>query len=165
MSCPACGNELTPQKVNHITLQVCDGGCGGLWLNWFDLETFDQLQPPAMEPVAIHLDENRKFNPPLQLCCPHCTHLVMNRRFIPVIDDVLVDECPSCGGIWLSADELNEIREQLENEGADWQIGAAYTPKTDAESGDTRQAQRDRRFMNACHFLCSSRQITQHQTH
>ncbi|MFC1764004.1 zf-TFIIB domain-containing protein [Planctomycetota bacterium] len=156
MDCPACGHELTPQKVESITLHVCDGGCGGMWFNWTELEAFDNALEPTTIPLNIRRDESRIRNQALQYDCPHCTNLVMAHRFIHVIDDILVDECPSCGGIWLSADEFEELRTQIDGD-PEWQTSGTGSTGIAAESDEakeTAEAQRNSRFVNACRFLC-----------
>ena len=92
MQCPACGHELAPQKIKHITLHICDGGCGGVWFHWRDLETFDEPRESVQVPYTIQKDKNSVISRSLQYHCPHCTNLVMKRRFVHVIDDILIDE-------------------------------------------------------------------------
>ncbi len=53
MKCPACGNALTEKTVDPITLDVCQGGCGGIWFDNFELQKVDEC--PAC--AGMWLDE------------------------------------------------------------------------------------------------------------
>ncbi|MFB2922740.1 MULTISPECIES: zf-TFIIB domain-containing protein [Aerosakkonema] len=37
MKCPACENNLTEIVTEAITVDVCEGGCGGIWFDRFEL--------------------------------------------------------------------------------------------------------------------------------
>jgi uncharacterized protein len=37
MKCPACFNELTQLQVGSLVVDVCQGGCGGIWFDAFEL--------------------------------------------------------------------------------------------------------------------------------
>ena len=43
MKCPACENELTEKIFANVPLDVCEGGCGGVWFDWFELQKFDDI--------------------------------------------------------------------------------------------------------------------------
>jgi len=80
----------------------------------------------------------------------------MARHFVSVQEDVLVDECPSCGGFWLNGDELEEIRQQFDYE-------QCHPDPTDLSANGTvtedLQAQRMKRLVNAICFLCPSQYV------
>ena len=42
MKCPACGNELSQMVAGEITVDVCKGGCGGIWFDHFELQKVDE---------------------------------------------------------------------------------------------------------------------------
>jgi len=161
LNCPACANELTSQTISPLTLHTCDGGCGGLWIEWIDAETVEELQGPAPTSFTICKGDIRQTNPALQYRCPQCVSLVMNRRYVHILDDVLVDECPSCGGIWLNADEVDEVRDQFAQELPDSALEDAELQDTE---GDAAQLQRDRRFRQVCHYLCGGHAVKQQQS-
>lgn len=161
LNCPACGNELTPQTISPLTLHACDGGCGGLWIEWIDSETVEALQSPAPTSFTICKGDQRQTNPALQYRCPQCTNLVMNRHYVRVLDDVLVDECPSCGGIWLNAGEVDEVRDQFTQETPETALDDADTQDTE---GSADQLQRARRFRQVCHYLCGGHTVRQEQS-
>jgi len=156
MNCPACANELTAQNVNGISLNICADGCGGIWFDWPELSKFDEQQNPGPALLSTHRNEDQIINQSRRFSCPHCSDIVMARHFISVIEDVLVDECPCCGGFWLNGDELDEIRHQSEDE-LDHPESAAFTkPGTD---GSDPQAQRMNRLVNAIRFLCPGQYV------
>lgn len=153
MNCPACGNELTTQNVNGINLNACAQGCGGVWLDWPELSKFDDVQDSGQEGLMIEKNERQIVNQSKRYSCPHCNDIVMARHFVSTPEDVLVDECPSCGGLWLNGDELDEIRAQFENEACT--LESADLSGDKAASTD-RQDLRIKRFINVIRFLCPS---------
>ena len=56
MKCPACYNELTPRRAGQITVDVCDGGCGGIWFDNFELKRVDAGDAAAL--AEIWRDQN-----------------------------------------------------------------------------------------------------------
>ncbi len=111
MKCPACQHVLTEVKAGDIKVDVCQGGCGGVWFDNFELEKVDEQHEHAGESlldverdpkVKLRLDEKRP--------CPRCSGIKMMKHFFSLKRKVEVDECASCGGIWLDAGELRDIR-------------------------------------------------------
>ena len=49
MNCPACGNVLEEMKVGDVMVDVCQGGCGGIWFDNYELEKFDEPHESAGE--------------------------------------------------------------------------------------------------------------------
>jgi Zn-finger nucleic acid-binding protein len=35
MKCPACKNVLQEMTVDNVTVDICKGGCGGIWFDNF----------------------------------------------------------------------------------------------------------------------------------
>ena len=111
MKCPACGNPLTPRSAGSITVDVCEGGCGGVWFDNFELRKVDESGAHAIRSVqrdfALHVDSQSRRN------CPKCPDQVMMRRFFSRLRRTQIDECPDCAGIWLDAGEFDAIRQEL----------------------------------------------------
>ncbi|MBO9540197.1 zf-TFIIB domain-containing protein [bacterium] len=117
MLCPACGHSLTETQAGSIVVDACAQGCGGLWFDAFELKKVDEAHEaageallairPAAERAAIQ-DEKRR--------CPKCVDVVMFKHFASVQRRVTVDECAGCGGFWLDAGELDQIRGEFESE-------------------------------------------------
>ncbi len=94
MQCPACKNNLSQIQLGGIHVDVCKGGCGGIW--------FDQLE-------LIKVDSSKRLN------CPKDNSIMM-RHFFSVKRNVTVDQCPKCAGFWLDAGELRNIRNEFGSE-------------------------------------------------
>jgi len=111
MKCPACANELTPLPVCNLLVDVCQGGCGGIWFDAFELRRVDEEHEAAGEPLlSIQRDERLVVDRSRKRECPRCAGIKLQRHFFSARRRVEVDECPSCGGCWLDAGELALIR-------------------------------------------------------
>jgi len=113
MQCPACGNALTEQTVADVTVDVCDGGCGGIWFDNHELGKLDDRDEAAGEELLdVACDPSVTVDHDAVWGCPRCGHPAMMRHFYSPQRAVEVDECPQCGGVWLDAGELRTIRAQ-----------------------------------------------------
>jgi len=108
---------MTEMEVQNITVDVCVGGCGGIWFDGHELKKVDEpheeaswalLEADYNPDVVVDQSERRD--------CPHCSDIVMMRHFSSIKREVEVDECPSCAGFFLDRGELNSIREQYATE-------------------------------------------------
>ena len=146
MKCPACDNTLTPLAVGEITVDVCQGGCGGIWFD--SVETKKVFEPLKFEGAALtHIERNkpldsevkveratlrqierdpsREVNQERPRRCPRCSNVVLKRGFFRDKREIEVDQCPRCRGVWLDAGELTLIREA--NKSAEAKENAAKT--------------------------------------
>ena len=111
MKCPACFNDLTEMQVGSLAVDVCQGGCGGIWFDAFELQRADEEQEVAGERLLnIERDERIQVDPNRKRDCPRCSGVKLKRHFFSPKRRVEVDECPNCGGYWLDAGELAQIR-------------------------------------------------------
>lgn len=117
MKCPACGNAMKEIQVQDIAVDVCEGGCGGVWFDWFELKKVDEPDEVAGEELlnvarneSVTVDQNASRQ------CPRCDGQVMIKHFASVNREVAVDECPACAGFFLDYGELNSIRTQFDSE-------------------------------------------------
>ena len=111
MKCPACFNELTQLQVGSLTVDACQGGCGGIWFDAFEMERVDEEQEVAGEPLLnIRRDERLVVDPTRKRECPRCAGIKLHRHFFSAKRRVEVDQCPNCGGYWLDAGELALVR-------------------------------------------------------
>jgi uncharacterized protein len=113
MKCPACFNELTQKQVGRLTVDVCQDGCGGIWFDAFEMEQVDEEEEAAGEALLdiprddrVLVDRSRKRE------CPRCPEIKLHRHFFSAARRVEVDQCPNCGGYWLDAGELAQIRDE-----------------------------------------------------
>ncbi len=112
MDCPACSRELRELATEQLHVDVCDGGCGGIWFDAGRLARVDEPHEPV-DPALLRIacDSSLTIDRDARRSCPRCPDaVVMMRRFTSVDRRVAVDECPACAGIWLDAGELAEIR-------------------------------------------------------
>jgi Zn-finger nucleic acid-binding protein len=163
MKCPACENELQQMTVADVTVDVCKGGCGGIWFDNFELKKFDEPQESAGEALLdIDLSESVAVDHSKRLKCPKCDNIVMMRHFFSVKHEGEVDECPGCGGIWLDAGELKHIRglfetEQQREQAADEYFSELFGNQLAAmEAEDDAKREKAQKFANMFRFICPS---------
>ena len=110
MKCPACFNELTEVQVGSLLVDVCQGGCGGIWFDAFELQRMDEQDEPGEPLLHIRRDEQVVVDPSRKRECPRCPGIKLHRHFFSAKRRVQVDQCPNCAGYWLDAGELAQIR-------------------------------------------------------
>ena len=60
------------------------------------------LQIPRDEQLVVDVSRKRE--------CPRCEGIKLHRHFFSAKRRVQLDQCPNCGGYWLDAGELEQIR-------------------------------------------------------
>lgn len=114
MKCPACKHDLIQKNIENIVFDVCDNGCGGIWFDLFELQKVDEKHEALGEPLLdVKKNPNVQVDPTQRRNCPRCADVVMMRHFASIKREIELDECPKCGGFWLDANELRQIREQF----------------------------------------------------
>lgn len=163
MKCPACGNTMTEKSIGGVPLDVCEGGCGGIWFDWFELQKFDESHEHAGEELLnIARDENVVVDHDRKRPCPRCTDIIMMRHFFTPKMQVEVDECPKCGGFWLDPGELRSIREQFADEAErDESTRAYFSELFDDElhkmrSDSAEKLGKSRSIARMLRFICPS---------
>jgi uncharacterized protein len=159
MNCPVCADTLTPVQAGNVTVDVCLGGCGGIWFDQFELQKLDGPQESSGE-ILINVKRHPalQVDPAQRRCCPRCEDIVMMRHFYSPRRRVEVDECPSCGGFWLDAGELAGIREEQQNPAEQQAAVDAYVNEVSAgvldpmRAAGTEQAVRARRIGQVFRF-------------
>ncbi len=116
--------------MGQLTVDVCQGGCGGIWFDNFELRKVDdpqEFEGGALLHVgrddSIVVDTQRRRN------CPKCPNIVMMRHYFSDKKEVMVDECPGCGGVWLDVGELAAIRKESATDDAKQNAAKAYLGK------------------------------------
>ena len=164
MNCPACAHELRSRTAGEVTVDVCEGGCGGIWFDHFELRKLDEQSETAGEALLdIARDPAVKPDPDKRCTCPHCTDgVVMMRHFWSVKRAVTIDECPECGGVFLDAGELGSIRSEFPTEEARHAAADAYFAEvvdpmlSRAHAEDEAELARAQRFAHAFRFISPS---------
>lgn len=127
MKCPACGKLLQKMTVSNINVDVCKGGCGGLWFDQLELQRVDEPQESAGASLLnVARDPATKVDHSRRRTCPKCEGMLMMRHFFSAKKEAEVDECPSCGGFWLDCGELTAIRGQFDSETERKKAAEAY---------------------------------------
>jgi hypothetical protein len=113
MKCPACDHELTESQVGSVRVDICQGGCGGIWFDAFELKKVDQEHEIAGEHlINIKRGPVRRLDTARKRACPRCQGVKLKRHLFSPKSTVEVDHCPNCAGYWLDAGELEKIREE-----------------------------------------------------
>ena len=111
MKCPACDHQLTEIRVGAVAVDICQGGCGGIWFDAFELKKVDEQHEAAGEPlVQIKRGPVRQADSSQKRACPRCDGVKLKRHLFNPKSTVEVDHCPNCAGYWLDAGELEKIR-------------------------------------------------------
>lgn len=109
IACPRCAVTLHLAPLGardaHEPFVVgrC-GPCGGLWVDRDDLRRAE----PMLDQIPLHSEqamraETRFGGIPR---CPRCASVPVSFPFF----EVLIDWCGACGGVWLDAGELDDLR-------------------------------------------------------
>jgi len=166
MKCPACENQLQRMTVANVTVDVCKGGCGGIWFDNFELKKFDEPHESAGEALLdVGLSKTVAVDHSKRLKCPRCDDIVMMRHFFGVKHKVEVDECPGCGGIWLDAGELKHIRSLFETEqqrerAANEYFSELFDNQLAAMKAESKaKLEKAQKFANMFRFICPSHYI------
>ena len=86
----------------------------------------------------------------------------MRRHFVSTKHEVEVDECSGCGGIWLDAGELGQIRSQFDSEDERSEAAEKYFSEVfDADLIKMREEsaaelEKSKRFANMFKFITPS---------
>lgn len=163
MKCPACGNQLKAMAANDVHVDVCEGGCGGIWFDHFELKRFDEPSEEA-GPILLNIerDEDVRVDHTQKRSCPNCGDVVMMRHFYSPKQEIEVDECPKCGGFWLDAGELATLRDQYPSESERRRAAREYVDEILGDQLDEMRAEsedgltRARRIARMLRHICPS---------
>ena len=162
IECPVCSNVMTRMEAEGVTVDVCAGGCGGIWFDWFELARVDEAHESAGEKfLEVERDPTLSLDLSKRIRCPRDREIMM-RHFHSVKRGALVDECPRCAGFWLDAGELAAIRTEFATEKERKQAAQEYfaelfDPDLAVERAKTMEDLRKaRRIAHAFRFICPS---------
>ena len=162
LECPVCSSAMTAMEADGVTVDVCAGGCGGMWFDWFELARADEAHESAGERfLEVERNPALRPDPSKRVYCPR-DGTIMMRHFRSVKRAVLVDECPRCAGFWLDFGELAAIREEYPTEEARKEAAREYfselfDPDLAAAGAQTREELRKaQRIARAFRFICPS---------
>ena len=103
MKCPKCqGEELHEMHIEGTDVDFCDS-CKGIW---FDK---DEMAFMAELPNDIPLSNVEDTATQTTSLCPRCEHTTLEEMKFVQANDLLVERCPECRGIWLDKGELPKV--------------------------------------------------------
>ncbi len=111
IKCPACQKPLREKNVAGMTVDICHGGCGGIWFDATELQRVDARAAATLHTVrqlghvAAPAAGTRN--------CPRCSGQVLVRRWFSEANSVEVDQCGKCAGIWLDDGEFSRLSAEL----------------------------------------------------
>ena len=112
MKCPACKSPLREKSAGDMVVDICYGGCGGIWFDATELDRVNARAATTLHTIwqaplhNIKRTENRM--------CPRCSDQVLNRKWFSDQKTVEIDQCPKCNGIWLDAGEFTALYKELQ---------------------------------------------------
>ena len=112
MKCPACKEPLREKGAGGMTLDVCYGGCGGIWFDAHELERVDARAATSLHTIW-QAPPGRAANLAEARMCPRCPQQALDRKWFSDLKKVEIDQCPKCGGIWLDAGEFSRVYEEI----------------------------------------------------
>lgn len=160
--CPACRHPLSVFNAGTAHIDVCQGGCGGVWFDAQELKRMDEPKEAVpREAFSIPYDETRMVKH-ADRQCPYCPEQVMRQHPFSVKGKIVVDSCPKCGGCFLDRGELQAIREEYPSEDA--RTAAAMRAfenqfsgaMAEAKAESTAKVQKAQAFAHALRFILPS---------
>jgi Zn-finger nucleic acid-binding protein len=161
MKCPRTGTVLKEIDVDGTKVDISEA-CGGLWLDGYELLKFDEAKESAGEKLVDMLAEysSDSIDFEKRLNCPRDPEVVMMRRFYSVNRSIEIDECLKCGGVWLDAGELTQIRESFPTKEARDKAGQQFMDEVleGVQGAGTEEKQHDntQRLSNFLKWLSPS---------
>ncbi len=102
-ACPRCEVPLEVRQTRGVEVDVC-GRCGGLHL---DASEFDSLVAQRFHDKKLESTFAFVAEPTDDpLTCPGCS---AGMHVVEFDDDVELDRCPDCGGIWVDGSERSKV--------------------------------------------------------
>lgn len=108
--CPVCRTQADPITYEGVRIYNC-GSCGGHWLTHARLDVILQRREVDMpEPVKQKMmDIADESDSTETLLCMTCGCEMLKEAF-KYWNDIHIDHCPKCDGIWLDKGELEKCQ-------------------------------------------------------
>jgi Zn-finger nucleic acid-binding protein len=122
--CPKCKTQLAPIGYEGVRIYNCDG-CGGHWLSQARLDVILRRRELEM-PEAVKqkmMDLADASNAVERLTCFTCGKPMIREPF-KYWEDIQIDRCAKCEGIWLDRGELEKCQiywEYAQDHPEEWQ--------------------------------------------
>src|SRR5688572_27601298 len=111
MKCPVCSEPLREKGAAVMTIDVCYGGCGGIWFDAKELSRVDATAAATLH--TIWQNPQFKVVPSKPRLCPRCPSQPLTTRWFSDARKVEIDQCPKCHGVWLDAGEFSRICQEV----------------------------------------------------
>lgn len=102
LTCPRDGREMSKVARDGVVVDRC-GGCGGHWLDARELKRV--ANDADVEKAAAWVGAYAQTSP---FACPRCAA----KCYESFVEEVRVDTCGTCHGVWLDKGELDEAKRQ-----------------------------------------------------
>ena len=109
MKCPCCAFDLIKMKDNKLKVAICKKGCGGVWFDSLEFQKVKQEPKKYEKSIAIIDREKLKSDKQDKKKCPQCKDIVMMCNYFSVKQELEINTCAQCGGVWLQCGTLGEI--------------------------------------------------------
>lgn len=118
VKCPACGKEMKKVFIEgaNCYVDICADGCGGIFFDNREYKKFDEQHENIDKILEVY--KGKTFSKQDQTkvrTCPVCDSKMV-KNYASDLKKVEIDQCYSCGGIFLDYGELQAIREQYKTE-------------------------------------------------
>ena len=115
MQCVRCYSQMDKSTRDGVVIDICNE-CNGIWLDNDEIETLangDEERSTAtlLAEAKKELIEEKSQTATRIWLCPKCQKAPLTEQNF---NDVNLDICPSCGGVFFDEGELETI---LENDG------------------------------------------------
>ncbi|UDQ97431.1 zf-TFIIB domain-containing protein [Lentisphaerota bacterium WC36G] len=108
MKCAKCDGKMCKKNVDGVDIDIC-GKCSGVWFDFDRLEQVlvrDYLGTLHLRPQKSALDDEKSQ------CCPRCGDdgKIINVKHQK--QDITLEKCNVCSGIWLDKGEFDLLKGQ-----------------------------------------------------
>lgn len=113
MKCPRCLSALNEVDIKEGNFSIKVDQCTSCKGAWFDAGELNMIEN-IVEPVFLETRKiPSKYDQLTPLDCPYCDlHPMMEKAQHPRDEEVIMDYCDTCGGVWLDAGELEAIQRE-----------------------------------------------------
>ena len=102
MICPKCQGELHEMFIEGVDLDFCDG-CKGMWFDKDEMAFMAEL-PEDMPDHDVQRDAQAT-----EYTCPRCGDVKLEQMKFVKAEDLVIERCPQCRGIFLDKGELPKV--------------------------------------------------------
>lgn len=114
MKCPLCSAEMVKKVIGEIEIDFCENGCQGVWFDSFELGKLDEKNEGCGEELEKILKTTlNERDSSAKISCPNCNIPLHTHRYRA--GSIQIDECYSCGGMFLDSGELKSVREKYKD--------------------------------------------------